>query len=153
MIFIILIFGNVPDILLQHYSRSYYSFNYHQRNVRSRVSVSVSNFQVSVSAVMTKCRSWSRLEIWTRSRSWSRRLRSRLHHCLLLYLTSTYVFKNFGGAIARLSPLWLRAWLQLPVTIKRSFLSSHKWKKLFEWYRQLRLLPKQILCQVISCFK
>ena len=56
------------------------SFNYYQRNVRSRVSVS--NFQVSV---------WSRLlwqslglvskfEIWTRSRS--RRLRSRLHHCI-----------------------------------------------------------------------
>ena len=31
------------------------SFNYHQRNVRSRVSVS--NFQVSVSAFMTKSRS------------------------------------------------------------------------------------------------
>ena len=52
------------------------SFNYHHRNVRSRVSVSVSNFQVSVSAFMTKSR--SRLEIWARSRS--RRLRSRLHH-------------------------------------------------------------------------
>jgi len=49
------------------------SFNYHQRTVRSRVLVS--NFQVSVSAFMTK----SRLEIWARSRS--RRLRSRLQHC------------------------------------------------------------------------
>ena len=53
-------------------------FNYHQRNVRSQASVS--NFQVSVSAFMTKSR--SRLEIWARSRS--RRLRSRLHHCRLL---------------------------------------------------------------------
>jgi len=52
-------------------------FNYHQRNVRSRVSIS--NFQVSVSAFLTKSR--SRLEIWARSRS--RRLRSRLHHCAL----------------------------------------------------------------------
>jgi len=56
------------------------SFNYHQRNVRSRVSVS--NYQVSVSAFMTKF--WSRLEIWARSPSRSRRLRSRLHHCILL---------------------------------------------------------------------
>jgi len=47
------------------------SCNYHNRNVKSRVS----NFQASVSAFMTK----SRLEIWARSRS--RRLRSRLHHC------------------------------------------------------------------------
>jgi len=53
------------------------SLNYHQRNMRSRVSVS--NFQVSVSAFMTKCR--SRLKIWARSRS--RRLRSRLHHCIV----------------------------------------------------------------------
>jgi len=59
------------------------SFNCHHRNVRSRVSVSVSNFQVSVSAFMTKSwsRSRSRLEIWAMSRS--RRLRSRLHHWLL----------------------------------------------------------------------
>ena len=63
------------------------SFNYHQRNVRSRVSVS--NFQVSVSAFMTKSR--SRFKIWARSRS--RRLRSRLHHWLfyftLWYLSAT----------------------------------------------------------------
>jgi len=26
-------------------------------------------------------------------------------------------------------------------------------KKMFERYRQLRLLPKQILCQIISCLK
>ena len=52
------------------------SFKYHHRNVRSRVSVS--NFQVSVSAFMTKSRSRSRLEIWAKSRS--RRLRARLHH-------------------------------------------------------------------------
>jgi len=54
------------------------SFNYHYRNVRSRVSVS--NFQVSVSAFMSKTR--SRLDIWARSRS--RRLRSRLHHCQVM---------------------------------------------------------------------
>jgi len=52
------------------------SFNYHHRNVRSRVSVS--NFQVSVSAFMTKSRSRPRLEIW--ARSWPQRLRSRLYH-------------------------------------------------------------------------
>ena len=28
---------------------------------------------------------------------------------LLLYLTNTYVFKNFGGAIAWLHPFWMRA--------------------------------------------
>ena len=46
--------------------------------MRSRVSVSVSNFQVSASVFMTKSPSRSRLELWARSRS--RRLRSRLHH-------------------------------------------------------------------------
>jgi len=40
-----------------------------------------------------------------------------------------------------------------PVTIKRSFLSSYKRKKLFERYNQLRLLPKQFFAKVISCFK
>jgi len=55
------------------------ALNYHQRNVRSPVSVSVSKFRVSVSAFMTNSRSRSRLEISARSRS--RRLRSRLHHC------------------------------------------------------------------------
>jgi len=25
--------------------------------------------------------------------------------------------------------------------------SSYKWQKLFEWYTQLRLFPKQIICQ------
>jgi len=70
MIFIILIFGNVPDILLQHYSRSYSRFNYHQRNVRSRVSGSNFQVSVSVSVFMTKSRSPSCLEIW--DRSWSR---------------------------------------------------------------------------------
>jgi len=53
------------------------AFNYHQTNVRSRVSVSNFQVQVSVSAFTTKSR--------------SRRLRSRLHHCLFLsfsYFTS-----------------------------------------------------------------
>jgi len=45
---------------------------------------------------------------------------------------------------------WWREELQLPVTIKRSFISSYKWQKLFEWYTQLRLLPNQIICR--SCF-
>jgi len=48
-------------------------------------------------------------------------------------------------------PLW-REELQLPVTIKRSFLSSYKWQKMFERYRQLRLFPKQILCQSYFMF-
>jgi len=48
--------------------------------------------------------------------------------------------KNFS----RMKRCW-REELQLPVTIKRSFLSSYKWNKLFERCRQLRLLPKQIL--------
>jgi len=54
--------------------------------------------------------------------------------------------KNFS----RMKRSWQEE-LQLPVTIKRSFLSrlccSYTWKKMFERYRQLRLLPKQILCQ------
>jgi len=54
-------------------------FTNHQRNVRSRVSVSNLQVSVLVSAFMTKSRSRSRPEIWARSRS--RRLRSRLHHC------------------------------------------------------------------------
>ena len=32
-------------------------------------------------------------------------------------------------------------------------LSSYKWKKLFERYTQLRLFPKQIICQRLSRFK
>jgi len=48
---------------------------------------------------------------------------------------------------------WWREKLQLPLTTKRSFLSSYKWKKLFERYRQLRLLPKQILCQNYFMFQ
>jgi len=48
---------------------------------------------------------------------------------------------------------WRRKELQLPVIIKRSFLSSYKWKKLFERHRQLRILPKQIFAEIISCFK
>jgi len=42
---------------------------------------------------------------------------------------------------------WLREELQLPAENKRSFLSSYKWNKIFERYRQLRPLPKQIFCQ------
>jgi len=42
--------------------------------------------------------------------------------------------------------------LQLPVTIKRSYWSSYKWQKLFERYTQLRLFPKQILCQSYFTF-
>ena len=48
---------------------------------------------------------------------------------------------------------WWRKELQLPATIKRSFLSSYKGKKLFERHRQLRLLPKQTLCQSYFTFQ
>ena len=48
---------------------------------------------------------------------------------------------------------WWREELQLPVTIKGTFLSSCKWQKLFERYTQLRLLPKQILCQSYFTFQ
>ena len=56
--------------------------------------------------------------------------------------------KNFSR-----TKYWWREELQLPVTIKRSFVSSYEWQKLFERYRQLRLFPKQILCQIYSRFK
>ena len=48
---------------------------------------------------------------------------------------------------------WWREELQLPVTTKRSFLSSYKWKKMFERNKQLRLLPKQALCQNYFMFE
>jgi len=47
---------------------------------------------------------------------------------------------------------WWREELQLPVTVKRSLISSYKWQKLFERYRQLRLFPKQIICQSYFMF-
>jgi len=47
---------------------------------------------------------------------------------------------------------WWREELQLPATIKRSSSSSYKWQKLFERYRQLRLFPKQILCESYFMF-
>jgi len=65
------------------------SFNYHHRNVRSRVLVSVSPF-------MTRSR--SRLEIWARSRS--RRLRSRLHHWLAWKKHCLASFKTSGAVTA-----------------------------------------------------
>ena len=101
------------------------SFNNHQRNVRSRVSVS--NFQVSVSAFMTKSR--SRFKVWARSRS--RRLRSRLHHWLfyftLLYLSATswrLVRKKFAHSSLNRSVMQNRVstlescggWIFLPAT-------------------------------------
>jgi len=55
--------------------------------------------------------------------------------------------KNFSP----MNQWWREEW-QLPVTIKRRFLGSYKWKKLFERYRQLRLLPKQIICQSYFTF-
>ena len=56
--------------------------------------------------------------------------------------------KNFS----RMKRWWREVW-QLPVTIKRSFLSSYIRKKLFERCKQLRLLPKQILCQSYFMFQ
>jgi len=47
---------------------------------------------------------------------------------------------------------WWREEFQLPATIKRSFLSSYKWQKLFEQYTQLRLFPKHIPCQSYFTF-
>ena len=55
---------------------------------------------------------------------------------------------------SRMKRWWRKALhLPLPVTIKRNLLSRYKWKKLFERYRQLRLLPNKIFAKVISCFK
>ena len=50
---------------------------------------------------------------------------------------------------------WWRKALQLPppVTTKRNLISRYKGKKLFERYRQIRLLPNKIFAKVISCFK
>ena len=48
---------------------------------------------------------------------------------------------------------WWWEELQLPATIKRSFLSGYKWQKLFERYAQLRLFPKQILYQSYFTFQ
>jgi len=59
MIFIILIFGNVPDILLLHYSRGELQLPLEKREVSSLGL----ELQVSVSAFMTKSRFRSRLEI------------------------------------------------------------------------------------------
>jgi len=55
---------------------------------------------------------------------------------------TNFIFENFFSPEALVTGR-----LQLPVTNKRSFLSSCKLKKMFECYRQLRLLWKQILCQ------
>jgi len=48
---------------------------------------------------------------------------------------------------------WWREELQLPVTIKRSFISSYKWQKLFERYTQLWFFPEQIICQSYFTFQ
>jgi len=61
---------------------------------------------------------------------------------------SNFIFENFS----RMKRRW-REKSQLPVAIKRSFLSSHKWKKLFEPCRELRLLSKQIICQSYITFQ
>jgi len=48
---------------------------------------------------------------------------------------------------------WWREELQLPGTIKRSFISGYKWQKLFVRYTQLRLLLKQINYQSYFTFQ
>jgi len=93
-------FGNVPDICCSIIQGV--RFNYHQGNVRSRISVSVSNFQVSVSVFMKKSR--FRLEIWARSRS--RRLLSRVHHCVISLCAN-----ELGLSIRNSETLW--KWLCL----------------------------------------
>jgi len=76
-------------------------FRQNAQILKSLVSVSVSNFKsrVSVSEILMKSRSRSCLEILTRSRS--RRLRSRLHHCLCCQITflllSKELFCCFSG--------------------------------------------------------
>jgi len=60
---------------------------------------------------------------------------------------TNFIFFNFS----RLKRWWREVW-QLPVATKRSVLSSYTWKKLFERCRQLRLSPKQILCQSYFMF-
>jgi len=59
------------------------------------------------------------------------------------------VFTNFIFEKLLLHEVLMTEELQLPVTIKRSFLSSYK---LIERYRQRRLLQKQILCQSYFTF-
>jgi len=59
---------------------------------------------------------------------------------------------SFLKKFSRMKCRW-REKSQLPVAIKRSFLSSYKWKKLFEPCRQLRLLSKQSLCQSYITFQ
>jgi len=63
-----LVFGNISNIFSSIFQGV--SFNYHQRNVRSRA------FR-SRSRLLWQSLSFG-LEVWARSRS--RRLRSRLHH-------------------------------------------------------------------------
>jgi len=48
---------------------------------------------------------------------------------------------------------WWREELQLPVTIKRSILSSYKCQKLLQRYAQLWLVPNQIICQSYFTFQ
>ena len=74
------------------------SFNYHLRNVRSRVSVSNSR---SRSLLLWQSLS---LEIWARSRS--RRLRSRLHHCKIHIRSTTkfHVCCRHEGVFCWLTP-------------------------------------------------
>jgi len=57
-------------------------------------------------------------------------------------------FKNFSR-----TQHWSREKLQLPVTIKGSFLRSYKGQYLIDWYRQLPLSPKQIVCQSYFTFQ
>jgi len=61
---------------------------------------------------------------------------------LLLYLKNTYVCENFGGAIARLLPLWLRAWIKSQIQtfqrlrLKIKFLHGIE-MQLCNWQRNL----------------
>jgi len=61
---------------------------------------------------------------------------------------TTFIFQKFLSHQALMTGK-----LQLPVTIKGTFLRSYKGQYLFGWHRQLRLSPKQIVANVISRFK
>jgi len=80
----------------------------------------------------------------------------RIDQCYSIYHWSSNFWEMFSLILllknfSRMKRWW-REELKLLVTIKRSFGRRYKWRKLFERCGQLRLFPKQILCQRYSCF-
>jgi len=100
-------FGKMPEIWKEKSSQKWWCFFSIRQNAQILESrVSVSNFKswvlVPFSRFLTK--SWSRLEILTRSRPRSGRLRFRLHHCWFatkptkLYNAEVLLFTCFYNA-------------------------------------------------------